>query len=129
MKADKTKKKGTQHNLENVVNKEETPVEGCLQNAKPRFVTMVDVAALLENEKAKLPKERLFLRRPLYPVKLLNKPYPKRYEPPTFSQYDIRKGSTVEHVSNFLNTMGPYARDEDPCLRKFSKSLSNRAYT
>lgn len=55
-------------------------------------------------------------------MKLLNKPYLDRYETPTFSQYDGRKGSDIKHVSKFLDTMGPYAGDEDLCLREFSKS-------
>ena len=76
---------------------------------------MVDLAAMLEKEKAKMPKEKLFSRRPPYPVKLLNKPYPKRYEPSTFARYNVRRGRAIEHVSNFLNTMGPYVRDENLC--------------
>ena len=51
---------------------------------------------------------------------MLSKPYPERYEPRAFAQYDGRKGSVVEHVSKFIDTLGPYAADEDLC---------NRAYT
>ena len=32
-------------------------------------------------------------------------------------------------MSKFIDTFGPYATDEDLCLREFSKSLCNRAYT
>jgi len=32
-------------------------------------------------------------------------------------------------MSKFVDTLGPYATDEDLCLREFSKSLCNRAYT
>ena len=85
-------------------------------------MTMADVTTMLGREKTKMLKEKLFLRRPPYPMKLLNKPYLDRYETPTFSQYDGRKGSDIKHVSKFLDTMGPYAGDEDLCLRKFSKS-------
>ena len=49
--------------------------------------------------------------------------------PLNFSQYDDKKGSDVEHVSKFLDTTGPYAGDKDLCLREFSKSLCDRAYT
>lgn len=122
LKVDKTKEKGSQHNLENVTDKKETSEGGCLQNAEPWFVTMADVTTMLGREKTKMPKEKLFLRRPPYPIKLLNKPYLDRYETPTFSQYDGRKGSDIKHVSKFLDTMGPYAGDEDLCLREFSKS-------
>ena len=46
-----------------------------------------------------------------------------------FTQYDGRKGSAVEHVSKFIDTFGLYAIKEDLCLREFSKSLCDRAYT
>ena len=39
-------------------------------------MTMADVAVMLELEKAKMSKERLFFKRPPYSMKLLNKPYP-----------------------------------------------------
>ena len=35
----------------------------------------------------------------------------------------------MEHVSKFIDTLDPYAIDEDLCLREFSKSLCDRAYT
>ena len=60
---------------------------------------------------------------------MLSKPYHERYKPRAFAQYDGRKGSAVEHVSKFIDTLGPYAADEDLCLREFSKSLCDRAYT
>ena len=89
---------------------------------------MADVAALLEKEKAKAPKERFYLRRPLYPLRILNKLYLDRYESWTFAQYDGRRGSVVKHVSKFIDTFGPYAVNEDLCFREFSKSLCDRAY-
>ena len=42
---------------------------------------MAEVAALLKQEKARAPKERFYVRRPPYPLRILNKPYPERYEP------------------------------------------------
>ena len=102
---------------------EKTPAGGVPQNAEQRFITMAEVAALLEQGRARAPKERFYARRPPYPLKVLNKPYPERYEPRAFAQYDGRKGSVVEHVSNFIDTLGPYAVDEDLCLQEFSKSL------
>ena len=68
-------------------------------------MTMEDVTGLLEREKAKVPKEKFYSRRPPYPMRLLNKPYPDRYKPPNFSQYDGRKGSTTEHINKFVNTI------------------------
>ena len=85
IKADKTKEKGSQHDLEHVVDKEETPVEGGPQNAEQHFITMIEVATLLEQEKAKVPKEIFYARRPPYPPRILSKPYPERYEPRTLA--------------------------------------------
>ena len=93
-----------------------TTAEGVPQNAYQRFITMAEVAALLEQERARVPKERFYARRPPYPLRVLSKPYPKRYEPRAFVQYNGRKGSVVEHVSKFIDTLGPYAADEDLCL-------------
>ena len=129
LKADKTKKKGSQHDPEHAADREETLAGGVPQNAEQRFITMAEVGALLEQERARTPKERFYTRRPPYPLKVLSKPYPERYEPRAFEQYDGKKGSAVEHVSKFIDTLGPYAADEDLCLREFSKSLCDRAYT
>ena len=81
LKVDKTKEKGSQHDPEHVADKEETPVGGGLQNTEQRFVTMANIAALLDQERAKEPKERFYARKPLCPLRILTKPYPKRYEP------------------------------------------------
>ena len=32
-------------------------------------------------------------------------------------------------MSKFIDTLGPYAADKDLCLREFSKSLCDQAYT
>ena len=90
---------------------------------------MTKVVALLEQERARAPKERFYTRRPHYPLRVLSKPYPERYELRAFTQYDGRKGSAVEHVTKFIDTLGLYATNEDLCLREFSKSLCARAYT
>ena len=99
------------------------------QNAEQRFITMAEIVALLEQERARTPKERFYARRPSYLLRVLSKPYPERYEPRAFAQYDGSKGSAVEHVSKFIDTLGPYATDKDLYLREFSKSLCDRAYT
>ena len=36
-----------------------------------------------------------------------------RYKSLAFAQYDGRKGSAIEHVSKFIDTLGLYAVDED----------------
>ena len=123
LKTNKIKEKGSQHDPEHATDKEETPAGSVPQNAEQRFITMAEVAALLEQERARTLKERFYARRPPYPLRVLSKPYPERYEPHAFAQYDGRKGSDIEHVSKFIDTLGPYAADKDLCLREFSKSL------
>uniref|UniRef100_A0A2N9GD42 RNA-directed DNA polymerase n=1 Tax=Fagus sylvatica TaxID=28930 RepID=A0A2N9GD42_FAGSY len=94
------------------------------------FVTMSDIADLLKQEREKNPKEpRLFVRKPPYPAELLKQPYPEKYIAPTFSRFDGRKGSALVHISKFVDSMGAYAGNGDLCLREFSKSLDDRAYT
>ena len=76
------------------------------------FVTMSDVVDLLKQERERPPKEpRHFVRRPLYPMELLKEPYPAKYDTPTFALFDGRKGSAMEHISKFLDSMGPFAAD------------------
>uniref|UniRef100_A0A2N9J1Q1 Uncharacterized protein n=1 Tax=Fagus sylvatica TaxID=28930 RepID=A0A2N9J1Q1_FAGSY len=53
----------------------------------------------------------------------------KKYDTPVFALFDGRKGSAMEHISKFLDSMGPFAANGDLCLREFSKSLVDRAYT
>ncbi|KAK9989306.1 hypothetical protein SO802_029545 [Lithocarpus litseifolius] len=108
LKTEKTKDKGSQHDPEHAADKEKTPAGGVPQHVEQHFITMAEVAALLEQERAKVPKERFYARRPPYPLKELSKPYPKRYEPRAFAQYEGRKGSVIEHVSKFIDTFGPY---------------------
>ena len=116
MNAYKAKEKGSQHDPKHVTDKEVNPVGSGLQNMEKRFFIMVDVAALLKQEKAKAPKERFYSRKPPYPLRILSKLYPDRYELRTFAQYDGKKGSVIKHMSKFIDTLGPYAADEDLCL-------------
>uniref|UniRef100_A0A2N9ID84 Integrase catalytic domain-containing protein n=1 Tax=Fagus sylvatica TaxID=28930 RepID=A0A2N9ID84_FAGSY len=67
--------------------------------------------------------------KPPYPAELLKQPYPEKYIAPTFSRFDGRKGSALVHISKFVDSMGAYAGNGDLCLREFSKSLDDRAYT
>ena len=48
LKTDKTKEKESQHDPEHAADKEEKLVRGVPQNAKQRFITMAEIAALLE---------------------------------------------------------------------------------
>ena len=76
LKSDKTKEKGSQHDPEHAANKEEILARGVPQNAEQRFITMIEVVALLEQERARAPKETFYTRRPHYPLRVLSKPYP-----------------------------------------------------
>ena len=76
-----------------------------------------------------ITRSQAFSRRPPYLAELLFKPYPVNYEPPTFILYDSCRGSVIEHVSKFLDAMGPYAGNEELCPQEFSKSLTSHAYT
>ena len=58
LKIDKTKEKGSQHDLEHAVDKEETPAGGVPQNTEQRFITKAKLAALLEQERARASKNR-----------------------------------------------------------------------
>ena len=60
LKADKTKEKGSQHDPEHAADREETLAGGVPRNAEQRFITMAEVAALLEQERARTPKERFY---------------------------------------------------------------------
>uniref|UniRef100_A0A2N9G6H2 RNA-directed DNA polymerase n=1 Tax=Fagus sylvatica TaxID=28930 RepID=A0A2N9G6H2_FAGSY len=63
------------------------------------------------------------------PFVTMSDPYPEKYDTPVFALFDGRKGSAMEHISKFLDSMGPFAAHGDLCLREFSKSLVDRAYT
>ena len=68
-----------------------------------------------KEERVRAPKERFYAQRPPYPLRVLSKPYLERYKPRVFTQY--------------IDTLSPYAADEDLCLREISKSLCDQAYT
>ena len=78
----------------------------------PQYLTLADINVLLEQEREKfsrIPKQ--FSRDPPFQPELLGKLYPKGYEPLKFHPFDGRNGSAVKHVSRFIHTMGPYARN------------------
>jgi hypothetical protein len=127
----KEKDAGTKTPPQNEEENQEKPHQDSSSHEKETtFVTMSDVANLLKQEREKNPKEpRLFVRKPPYPIELLKQPYPEKYVAPTFSRFDGRKGSALVHISKFIDSMGAYAGNGDLCLREFSKSLDDRAYT
>lgn len=65
---------------------------------------------------------------PLYPNEVIKKPYPCRYKVLKFQKFDRRK-EIKEHVLRILYSMGPFSHDATVCLKEFSKSLTDRAYT
>ena len=106
------------------------PQSGEQNTPAHQFVTLFDLTSLLEREKGRQRKEPMrYIRKPPYPAVLLSKPYPEKYETPTFALYDWRKGNAMEHISKFMDSIGPFAADGELCLREFSKSLTDRAYT
>ena len=111
-------------------NQEKPHQDSGSHNKETTFVTMSDVANLLKQEREKNPKEpRLFVRKPHYPTELLKQPYLEKYIVSAFSRFDGRKGSARVHISQFIDSMGAYAGNGDLCLREFSKSLDDKAYT
>ena len=85
LKADKMNEKGSQHDPEHAADREETLAGGVPRNAEQRLITMAEVVALLEQERARTLKEKFYARRPPYPLKVLSKPYLERYEPRAFA--------------------------------------------
>ncbi|BFG18248.1 hypothetical protein CerSpe_045220 [Prunus speciosa] len=109
---------------------EESPAAGKGPEQKgPSFVTQEDVIAMLEKELNRSQEDWKYVPQPPYPASLLQQPYPKGYETPSFVLFDGRKGSPKEHVSRFIDALGPHAGDHNMRLREFSKSLTDRAYT
>ncbi|BFG41078.1 hypothetical protein CerSpe_273520 [Prunus speciosa] len=95
----------------------------------PSFVTQEDVVAMLERELNRSQEDWKYIPQPPYPSSLLQQPYPKGYEAPSFVLFYGRKGSPKEHVNRFIDALGPHVGDYNLRLREFSKSLTDRAYT
>jgi len=96
-----------------LVNQERVQPEGGSAmggGANPQYLTLTDVNALLKQKREKLSGiSKQFSQDSPFLIELLNKPYPKGYEPSKFHPFDGRNGSVVEHVSRVIHTMGPYA--------------------
>ncbi|CAL8988508.1 unnamed protein product, partial [Prunus brigantina] len=59
----------------------------------PSFVTQEDVVAMLEKELSRSQEDWKYIPQPPYPSSLLQQPYPRGYETPTFVLFDGREGS------------------------------------
>ena len=46
-----------------------------------------------------------------------------------FRLFNGKKGGAREHVISFIDDLGIYSDDHDLRLRKFSKSLTDKAYS
>ncbi|XP_062028364.1 uncharacterized protein LOC133744244 [Rosa rugosa] len=104
-------------------------VDTMKQLKAPSFVTQDDVVAMLEKELRRGSEDWKFAPHPPYPSSIMHLSYPKNYETPTFTLFDGRKGSPKEHISQFIDALGPHASNHNLRLREFSKTLTDRAYT
>ncbi|CAL8994267.1 unnamed protein product [Prunus brigantina] len=104
-------KKNMQPSEENKIPpQEESAAAGIGSKQKgPSFVTQEDVIAMLKNELSRSHEDWKYVPQPLYPSSLLQEPYPKGYEAPSFIPFDRRKGSPKEHVNQFIDALGPHA--------------------
>ncbi|CAL2265591.1 unnamed protein product [Prunus armeniaca] len=99
------------------------------EQKEPSFVTHEDVIAMLEKKQSRSQEDWKYVPQPPYSSSLLQQPYPNGYKAPSFVLFDGRNGSPKEHVNRFIDALGPHASDHNLCLREFSKSLTDRAYT
>lgn len=67
--------------------------------------------------------------RPLYLVSIAANFDPIGYTDPNFSKSNDRKGNSREYISHFIDSIGLFACVLELCLREFSKSLKDRAYS
>lgn len=66
--------------------------------------------------------------RPLYPIEVIMKSYPKGYISPNIRKHNGKSGSAKEHVIQFFNDHGVNGFDFEFRLKAFSKSFTERAY-
>ncbi|KAA8536872.1 hypothetical protein F0562_029350 [Nyssa sinensis] len=64
-----------------------------------------------------------------YPKEIALLPYPEGCIAPRFVRFDGTRGSSYKHVHRFIESLNTHASDQNICLREFSKSLTDRAYT
>lgn len=93
-------------------------------------MTGAEVEPMLKKGKGKASMTSTCLDlKPSYLVDLAAKPYTLRYRVPKLQKFDGSKCNTREHTVHLLDSMDPFAHNNDLCLRKFSKSLTDKAYT
>ncbi|XP_024178185.1 uncharacterized protein LOC112184129 [Rosa chinensis] len=111
------------------VSHEDSAAKASDNQKAPSFVTQDDVVAMLEKELRRGSEDWKYAPQPPYPSSIMHLSYPKNYETPTFTLFDGRKGSPKEHISQFIDALGPHASNHNLRLREFSKTLTDRAYT
>lgn len=78
------------------------------------FVTKAEVAALVRQEKEKVSSTTTCLSlRPPYPASIATKPYLVGYIVPNLEKFDGRRENTIEHVSQFIDALGPFAHNPE----------------
>lgn len=99
-------------------------------NSTQDFVAVANLTTFLGKERYRQSLTTFqFIRDPPYLKEILSKPYLKKYESPTFLQYDGREGNVVEHVSESLDAMRDHVSNKDLCQHEFSKSFFDRVCT
>lgn len=92
-------------------------------------MTKSTVEAMLKGEKEKTPVSVIFLdlKHP-YPDEVTSKPYPNGYVTPRFKKFLRRRATwwTCRSLPWFYGSACQWSR---LCLRKFSRSLTDRTYT
>lgn len=90
--------------------------------------TKIETMFKKERDRATTAPKTLHLKPP-YPEKVAEKDFSAEYKVPKFQKFDGHKGNRKEHVSRFLDSLGKYVKDPELCLKEFSKTLSDRAYS
>ena len=60
---------------------------------------------------------------PLYPEKIVRKPYPANYTPHVFPKYDGIIRNAREHIRLYVDALTAHSHNHELRLREFSKSL------
>ncbi|CAL2255872.1 unnamed protein product [Prunus armeniaca] len=74
-----------------------------------------------EKELIQSQEDWKYLPQSPYPSTLLQQPYPKGYEAPSFVLFDGRKGSPKEHVNRFIDALGPHEDLASRFCKKYFK--------
>lgn len=80
-------------------------------NDRTIFVNKTEVATLIREEKEKVSLAITCLSlKPTYPASIVMNPHPTGYTA-NFKKFNGRKRNPVEHVSRFIDAMGPFSHN------------------